>query len=289
MKDAAILQEFETAAKIRNRLRNLYELKKRIMFGDKEFISISKDVALNDIIELFSIKKLPRRIEGYDVSHMGGTNVVASMVVFTNGVSDRTEYRKFKTTNQTNNDFLNMRDTIYRRFSANNLNSWGKPDLVLIDGGKGQLASAIKAIEENDIAKRIPIIGLAKKHEEIIISVEYSNVLINDEKLKLLGGYKIQSDGFISIELPNNTHIIKLLQRIRDESHRFAVSYHTVLKRKHQTDSVLDSIQGIGPKTKKTLLKKYGSIKSVKESSYQDLVNLIGPQKASTIESYLKK
>ena len=139
MELAAREHRFEDAAVYRNRLFNLNELKKRIMFGDEEYLDISKDQALSDLTDLLGLKTEPRRIEGYDVSHMSGTNVVASMVVFTNGVSDRSQYRKFKTKIEQNNDFFNMAEIIKRRFTDENITKWGKPDLCLIDGGKGQL------------------------------------------------------------------------------------------------------------------------------------------------------
>lgn len=214
MKNAAKLQNFEAAVSARNKLNNLRELNRRIMFGDKEFLDISKDLALKDLANLLGLKKIPVRIEGYDISHLNGTNVVGSMVVFTNGVSDRAQYRKFKIRVDKNDDFYNMNEIVTRRFSNKNVKGWGLPDLVLIDGGKGQLDAALKAIEQYDI-KYIPFIGLAKREEEIIIKT----------------GNKYQS-----INYPNSTHIVKLLQRIRDESHRFAISYHTVLRRNRFID-----------------------------------------------------
>lgn len=210
MKSAAKSQDFETAAKLRNKLNNLRELNRRIMFGDKEFLDISKDIALKELMKLLGLKKEPARIEGYDISHLSGTNVVGSMVVFTNGVSDRAQYRKFKIRVDKNDDFYNMNEVIARRFSDKNIKSWGLPDLVLIDGGKGQLDAALQARDKLG-QNNIPFIGLAKKDEQIITK---------------------SGDGFNIINLPKSTHIIKLLQRIRDESHRFAVSYHTVLRRK---------------------------------------------------------
>ena len=143
MKRAARQQKFETAAQLRNKLARLNELQRRIMFGDHEFLSISKDKALAQLAELLGLSSPPTRIEGYDISHMSGTNVVASMVVFTNGVSDRTQYRKFKMRTQRNDDTANMRETIQRRFSAKNIHAWGMPDLLLIDGGKGQVKVAL--------------------------------------------------------------------------------------------------------------------------------------------------
>lgn len=283
MKRAAKRQEFEVAAEIRNKLRNLGELQRRIMFGDSEFMNISKDFALTELKQLLKLKKEPHRIEGYDISHMSGRDVVASMVVFTNGVSDRAEYRKFKTRIEHNNDFYNMNETITRRLSEKNIKAWGKPDLMLIDGGKGQLDSAIQA--RNSLGLKFPMIGLAKKQEEIVVHLEKSFVEIDTKKMRELGGNYMQTEKFVLINLPNDTHIIKLLQRIRDESHRFAVSYHTTLKRARQTVSVLDDIKGVGPKTKKKLIKEFGSVRGVMGAPADRLEKTVGPVIAKRIIS----
>ena len=148
MKAAAKKQDFETAAKKRNQLTSLQRLSHQVIFSDKEFLDISKDYALSELVELLGLPDYPKRIEGYDISHMQGTDVVASMVVFTNGVSDKAEYRKFKTKINHNNDFYNMNETLKRRLSEKNVKAWGKPSLVLIDGGKGQLDAAINARDE---------------------------------------------------------------------------------------------------------------------------------------------
>jgi len=284
MKTAAKNQDFETAAVLRNKLRNLSELQRRIMFGDKEFLDLSKDAALADITELFGMVKAPVRIEGYDISHLGGTNVVASMVVFTNGASDRSKYRKFKTRTEQNDDFFNMNETISRRFSQKNLKDWGKPNLVLIDGGKGQLEAAVKA--RNKLGSEVvPFIGLAKRDEQIVVA---SDMSIDKKKLASLGGNLEVSKYFTIINLPKSSHIIKLLQRIRDESHRFAVSYHTILRSKKQTASLLEEIPGIGPITRSKLIRKFGSLSGVKDASESELVAIIGPSKARLVKNYVK-
>lgn len=286
MKAAANLHDFELAALYRNRLMNLRELKRRIMFGDKEFLQISKDKALVDLCELLNLKRPPRRIEGYDISHMSGTNVVASMVVFNNGVSDRAQYRKFKTRIEHNNDFYNMNETICRRLSEKNVNAWGRPDLFLIDGGKGQLDAAIKArrMSQYDV---FPMIGLAKKEEQIVIHHEYSFVTLNRTKLEQLGGYTTVSEDFTLVNLPHGTHIVKLLQRIRDESHRFAVSYHSTLKRAKQTASLLEEIPGIGPATRRKLMKKFGSVRGISAANETEVADVIGKAKAIIVKRYL--
>jgi len=266
MKKVANLRDFEMAAVIRNKIHNLRELQQRIMFGDKEFLDISKDKALADLKDLLSLDKIPARIEGYDISHMSGTNVVASMVVFTNGVSDRRQYRKFKTRIDHNDDFYNMNEIITRRLSQKNLKSWGKPDLVLVDGGKGQLDAALRA-RDNCGQNDIPFIGLAKREEQIVVK--------SGNKFKL-------------INLSKSSHIIKLLQRIRDESHRFAVSYHTTLRRVNQTSSSLDKISGIGQKTRSKLIRKFGSMRGLKNASESEITAIIGPAKTRLLLIYLK-
>lgn len=286
MKQAAKVQDFEQAAILRNRLNNLKELRRRIMFGDREFLDISKDRALSDLVDLLGLKKLPARIEGFDVSHMGGANVVASQVVFINGVSSRADYRKYKTKIEQNDDFYNMNETITRRFGEKNLKSWGAPDLVLIDGGKGQLDAALKARDHRGV-NGIPFIGLAKREEQLVIDPMRSGVELNYEKLNELDGYKTASANYILLNLPTSSHVVKLLQRIRDESHRFAVSYHTVLKRKKQTASVLDEVPGVGPVTKKKLLKAFGSVRGIARATDEELARVVGKKLQATIRSFV--
>lgn len=282
MKSFAKNAEFEKAGQTRNQLFALKNLGQQIIFSDKEFLDISKDHALVELTELLSLKKPPRRIEGFDISHMSGTDTVASMVVFTNGVSDKANYRKFKSRIAGNDDFAHMREAMTRRFSDKYIKAWGKPDLLLIDGGKGQLESVLGVLREKGI--KIPTIGLAKKYEEIVIKNNWPAVKLNQQMVIKLRGFNRTSYEFTVVDLPNNTNIIKLLQRVRDESHRFAVSYHTVLKRSRQTKSVLEDIPGIGPATKKKLLKVFGSVKGIAQAPLSDISNLIGPQKARLVK-----
>lgn len=287
MKRAAKSQQFEQAAKLRNQLLALQNLGKQVIFSDKEFLDISKDHALNELVDVLMLADYPRRIEGYDISHMQGTNVVASMVVFTNGVSDKGEYRKFKTRKEQNNDFYNMHETISRRLSKKNIKAWGKPSLVLIDGGKGQLDAAIRARDELG-QSQLPFVGLAKREEQIVIHKDKSNVQLSVQAMHRLGGFATESEDFILVNLPHNTNSIKLLQRIRDESHRFAVSYHSVLKVKHQTASVLDDIPTIGPATRKKLIKTFGSVRGVVQAGGDELAHVLGEKKAAILTQYLQ-
>lgn len=311
MKLAAKLHDFENAAALRNKINDLKSLQQKIMFGDKEFMDISKDKALSSLVDIFGLKKIPARIEGYDISHMGGTNVVASMVVFTNGVSDRANYRKFKTRIEQNDDYANMHETLSRRTSEKNMKSWGVPDLILIDGGKGQLDAAMRALEERDL--KIPIISIAKREEEVIVHPTRSNI----DATKLLryirepiasldvsrtGEYlvvnlhpgQLNASGH-SKNLRSGTglsaysDVTKLFQRIRDESHRFAVSYHTVLKRNKQTASELEEIPGIGPATRRKLIRTFGSMRAVGAADPAEIAKVIGHKKAEAIQPYLSR
>lgn len=309
MKTAALQQDFEQAARLRNRLRNLQELKRRIMFGDREFLDISKDRALSQLRELLSLEKTPARIEGFDVSHLGGADVVASQVVFINGVSSRTDYRKYKMRQQKNDDYASMYEAVHRRLSPKNILSWGRPDLLLIDGGKGQLDAAIRAADERHL--EVPIVSIAKREEELYIHEKRSHVNITHIERYLTsppqGVYVERSGQYFVINLHSDqlnagTHsrnlkansvsvysdLIKLIQRIRDESHRFAVSYHTSLGRKRRVGSVLDDIPGIGPATKRILLRKFGSLRGVKQASQAELEVEIGMHKAQIIYRALR-
>jgi len=286
MKQAAKLHQFEQAARLRNKLNDLRELQRRIMFGDKEFLDISKDRALSDLRDLLSLSAAPVRIEGYDISHMSGTNVVASMVVFSNGASDRAQYRKFKTKIEHNNDFYNMNETIMRRCSEKNTKAWGIPSLVLIDGGKGQLDAALQARDAMGWSA-VPFIGLAKREEQIVVHVTKSGVEVNQDMLDALGARTESSDDYTLISISHDSHLVKLLQRIRDESHRFAVSYHTVLKRAKQTTSEIDQVPGVGPATRKKLLRTFGSMRGVRGATHDQLVACVGEAKAKQIAAHI--
>lgn len=287
MKDAASKQNFELAASLRNKLLEMKSLKKQIIFSDREFMDISKDKGLTGLGELLGIEA-PKRIEGYDISHMSGSDNVASMVVFTSGLPNKSEYRKFKMRLKGNNDFAHMNEAITRRLGEKNRKSWGLPDLFLIDGGKGQLNSAIFARDQADIA--VPMIGLAKREEEIVISKKGSNVSLDAKSVLDQGIDAVidENEEYFVVRLGKNTDIVKLLQRIRDESHRFAVSYHSTLKRNRQTSSWLDEVPGIGPQTKKKLIKNFGSGKGVIQARYDELEKLLGESKATILKQYIR-
>jgi excinuclease ABC subunit C len=297
MKLAARNHEFEKAAVLRNKLTYMKELQRRVMFGDKEFLDISKDAALQQIAELFGLEKPPQRIECFDISHISGSSVVASMVVFTNGVSDRAEYRKFKLVER-NDDYANMHDVVRRRFSVKNTQQWKNPDIILIDGGKGQLRAALDAMQE--CGKDIPVVGIAKRNDEIVYDVVQSHVSVvassTQASIKEEGGYGVinlhagaykrsghaknllgATDGGAYMDT------LHLVQRIRDESHRFAISYHTTLRTKNLIASDLDTIPGIGPKSKKKLLQHFGGLKKIKQASVDELAHVVGNARAEQV------
>jgi excinuclease ABC subunit C len=286
MKQAAAAKDFEAAAKIRDQIHSLKELDRRVIFSDKEFLDLSKDHALIELTELLGLAKVPKRIEGYDISHMSGTDTVASMVVFTNGVADKANYRKFKSRLPGNDDFAHMRETMTRRFSDKNIKQWGLPELLLIDGGKGQLAAALEIVGAKHL--KIPAIGIAKKHEEIVVKNTWTMTDLQPEVILRLRGFSRESEGFTLVDLPDSSNTVKLLQRIRDESHRFAVSYHSVLKVKRQTASILDDVPGIGPATRKKLIRTFGSLRGVRQARQGELEHLLGVSKATVLRQYLR-
>lgn len=213
MKQAAKEQDFESATQLRNRLYNLQELKKQIILSREEFLDVSQDQGLKELQRLFDLNSVPRRIEGYDISHHGGKNNTGSMVVFTNGIADKAQYRKFRLKSQGNNDYEQMKEIITRRLK--HLSSWGRPDVIMIDGGKGQLSAIAELLKKENIA----FFGRVKSGDHS------RNAAVT---IVLLRG-----SNFRTIELDQNSHLAKLIARVDDEAHRFAVNYHTLLKRKN--------------------------------------------------------
>ncbi|WP_373531045.1 excinuclease ABC subunit UvrC [Vampirovibrio sp.] len=212
--------------------------------------------ALLQLQSALNLPVFPARMECYDISHFQGAQTVASMVVFTNGVPDRKAYRRFKIqiAEGEPNDFASMHEVISRRFNRaiQQEPGWEEPDLVIIDGGKGQLSSATEALDVLGV-KDQPIISLAKKFEEIYFPGESRPTL-----------------------LPRDSAALFLLQQIRDEAHRFAITYHRGLRDKRATHSVLDDIPGIGEKRKQKLMSHFGSISNIKAASAQELAAISG-------------
>lgn len=213
MYEAAANGEYERAAEYRNQFFGLKGLGTKIVFSDKEFLDISSDRALQDLQDILKLKKPPVRIEGYDISHQSGTNVVGSMVCFINGTADRTKYRRFKLRKQQNNDPESMNEVLTRRL--HHLDDWGRPDLIVLDGSVGQLSAVREACEKQGV----PIIGRDKSGDHS------KNARV---RIVIPEG----EEDYRMVELAPDSHIAKLIARIDDESHRFAIQYHTLLKRK---------------------------------------------------------
>ena len=215
--------------------------------------------ALAEIKRELSLPHLPRRMEGYDISNIRGTAAVGSMVVFDRGKPNPTHYRRFRIkTVAAPDDYAMLKEVIRRRFSrlksgASTSDKWAVlPDLVLIDGGKGQLSSALEAMGEVGI-KSVPVASLAKEHEDIFLPRRRNPVI-----------------------LPPASPGLKLLQRLRDEAHRFALGYHHRIRKKQTVASALDTIPGIGPKRKRSLIRQLGSVQAIRESSLEELAALRG-------------
>jgi excinuclease ABC subunit C len=234
--------------------------------------------AINETLEqlkqLLNLPQTPRRIEGYDISNTQGTNPVGSMVVVKDGQAAKSEYRKFKINVKTTpDDFAMMQEMLSRRLSEKRVSAdgtlqvaeedkWPKPDLIVVDGGKGQLGVAVQVLKEKKL--NIPIIGLAKRIEEIFLPGQSEPIV-----------------------LPHDNPVLHLLQRLRDEAHRFGITFHRSLRSKSAVKSVLDDIPGIGPKTKKLLKQKIGTVSQIRQAPLEKIAAIIGQQKAEQLKKYL--
>jgi len=215
--------------------------------------STRMETAMSELQEELNLPQPPQRIECYDVSHIQGTNTVASMSVFQDGKPLSSNYRRFKIKSHTgNDDFASMREVLTRRFKRlKNARDGGEendsfattPDLVLIDGGKGQLSSALEVMLYLGL-QDIQLASIAKREEEIFLP-----------------------DAAESVIMPRNSQGLFLLQRARDEAHRFAVTFHRNLRGKSSVKSALDLVPGIGPKRRKMLIRSFGSVKGIREAS----------------------
>ena len=227
--------------------------------------------ALSEIEKELNLPRIPSRIEGYDISNIRGTAAVGSMVVFEEGRPKPAHYRRFKIKTVSGaDDYAMLREVLRRRFrrveDASAEGGWAvMPDLVLVDGGKGQLNAALSAMCESGVSS-VPVAGLAKENEEIFIPRRAAPVV-----------------------LPRSSPGLQLLQRLRDEAHRFALGYHKKVHKRETFASVLDTIPGIGPGRKRVLLKQFGSVQGIKEASEEELAAAKGMTRglAEKIKGYL--
>ncbi|MFC2130769.1 excinuclease ABC subunit UvrC [Bacteroidota bacterium] len=213
------------------------------------------------------LDKLPKHIECFDNSHIQGTELVSSCVVFIDGKPSKKDYRKFKVkTVQKNDDFAAMREVVGRRYRRVTEERGDLPDLIIIDGGKGQLSGAVDVLKEINIADKITTVGLAKRLDEIFFPGISESVL-----------------------LPKTSSSLKLIQRIRDEAHRFAITFHRQLRDKRTLQTELTGIPGIGDKKAHKLLIELGSVENVRKADVEKLSELIGEKAAMGVKEYFDK
>ncbi len=267
------------------------------------------NAALAQLKDVLKLSQIPKRIECYDISNIQGTNAVGSMVVFVDGLPAKSQYRKFKIQNSPPgggpDDFAMMKEMLARRMSrlqfspsakegwrpqddgvvfkpeqtpntsprqrrvtppskGGEKNAWPLPDLIVIDGGRGQLSAALEVLTTYNLQLTTPAIGLAKRIEEIFIPGKKNSIIV-----------------------PHDQPALQLLQRLRDEAHRFGITFHRQLRSKQAIKSALDDIPGIGPKTKKLLKAKFGTVEEIKRADFNELVKVVGSKIANTIKQKL--
>ena len=218
--------------------------------------------AVKKLAEVLDLPRLPERMECYDISHMQGAETVASMVVFEGGKPAKREYRRFKlkTVQGKPDDFASMAEIMERRYG--NEKDWPMPDLIIIDGGKGQLNAALPVIRAMGVTD-VPVISLAKRIEEVFVEGESESII-----------------------LEHHTPELQLLQQIRDEAHRFAITYHRRLRGKRNLESVLDHVEGIGPKRRKALYKHFGNLDAMRVAELEELESVEGMNKKAALAVY---
>ena len=243
--------------------------------------SHKQETALAELQKALKLSEPPNRIECYDISNTQGTAIVGAMVVFTQGVPDKKLYRRFNIESVvgTPDDFASMEETLTRRFrrwksAQETANQPGAksdasfsflPDLIIIDGGKGQLGRAVQVLEKFELQDKVPVVGLAKQQEELF--------------------FPHKSD---SLMLPRHSQGLYLVQRIRDEAHRFGITAHRKKRQKLGMASQLDAIPGIGPSRRKALLKHFGSVDKIRGASIEELKLVVPENAAHAIKAHLE-
>ena len=228
----------------------------------------TRTINANDELRKLLNLKILDRIDAFDNSNLFGSFAVSGMVVFKNGKPNKKEYRKYKVSIDKNDDYNTMKEVIYRRYFRALLEKSEMPDLILVDGGENQIRACKEIL--NSLNINIKVCGLKKDNHH------RTNELIDGDTLN-------------TIEIPRNSDIFHYLTRIQDEVHRFTITYHKTLRDKGSIASVLDNIDGIGKIRKKELIKKYGSIKRMKEASVDDLSQIIPQNVAENLLKYLKE
>lgn len=269
MEKAAAREDFEQAAHLRDILLALQKTvtKDRRFLRDPQVAGNAPEVlaALRDHLGL---ENLPERMECFDISHISGTFTVASMVHFRAGKPDKKEYRRYRIKSFTgNDDFRAMEEVVGRRYRRLREEGRPFPDLVVIDGGRGQVAFARQAFALLEIDPP-PLIGLAKKEETIVFA-----------------------DGREDLRLSGHDPALRLLQRLRDEAHRFANTFNADLRSKKLRESILDDFPGLGPKRRELLLRHFGGLPKLRQASAAEIAQVegIGPRTADALVTFLKR
>lgn len=223
--------------------------------------------AVKDLKEYLKLDRLPRRIECFDNSNTQGTDPVASMVCFVDGQPRKSEYKRFKIKTVTGaDDFASMKEIVKRRYTKVKKEKLQVPDLILIDGGKGQLNAALEVLDEIEFRDACNVAGLAKRLEEVFLPGKFDPIMI-----------------------PKTSSALKLLQRARDEAHRFAITYHRQKRSKRTLKTELTEIDGVGDKTAQKLLKEFGSVNQIKKENLETLQELLGEKLGERVHSHLQE
>ena len=270
MRKASEARDFEKAARYRDMISDLRETTRKSRKFTRMPVklpgSIDSGRDLAALAQALGLATPPARIEGFDISNISGTFMVASMVSFLDGKPDRAHYRRFRIKSVVaQDDFACMAETVRRRYSRLQREARPMPDLILIDGGKGQLGMACRELAKLGL-EGVPVIGLAKEFEEIYRPGESA-----------------------PLRLGLDSGALKLLQRVRDESHRFANTYNAELRLKKISESILDELPGIGGSRKAALLKKFGSVQRLRKASLEDIQQVpgFGKKSAAALKEFL--
>lgn len=248
------------------RLVEMCRTNAKFLLEELKLQKMKKDIVPHSVKALqrdLRLDRLPRRIECFDVSNIQGADTVASMVAFLDGKPRKNDYRKFKIRSVAGpDDFASMKEVIQRRYSRVLEEGGSFPDLIVVDGGKGQLSSAVEVLEQLAV-KNQPIIGLAKRLEEVFVP----------------GTSEPQS-------IPKTSSGLRLLQHIRDEAHRFAITFHRSLRSKRMIQTELEEIEGIGQKRAKSLLERFSSVEGVQDATQEELASVVGKSVAERVKAY---
>src|SRR5476651_1554951 len=269
MEKAAARLDFERAAEIRNLLDDLKRTTRPTKRFARRFVTTVRPTEDMDALqEALGLPEPLRIIECFDISNISTTHKVASMVCFRDGRPDRENYRRYRIkTVEGQDDFASMAEVVKRRYSRVLTEGIRKPSLIVVDGGKGQLSSARRELETLGLGD-LPIIGLAKEREEIFRPGQSAPLVID-----------------------HSSGAIRLLQRIRDEAHRFANGYHQILMKQRATESLLDDCPGVSENRKKLLLRHFGSMERLRNASAEEITEIdgIGPKMAETLVDFFAK